>query len=104
METKLATELRSDEKRGYRVALVNWPAADARTLGLVVGDMSDPESGRELAAVYLPGTPDPTKGAIRIIAKEDLQMTDWGLSDLSRFHVTFGSASPDLVDSQVDDK
>lgn len=99
METKLATELRSDQRRGYRVALVNWPTAQTRSLGLIVADLNDPGTGQVLAAVYLPGTPDPTKGSIRILSSDDFQLTDWDLSDLTRFHITFGSAAPDLSDA-----
>lgn len=98
MEQRLSTELKADRHRGYRVALVNWPNPNTRTLGLLVADFSEPETGRELAAVYLPGTPDPTKGAMRVVVAEDLTLTDWDLSDLTRFHITFGSAAPDLAD------
>lgn len=98
MEQRLSTELKADPHRGYRVALVNSPNPTTRTLGLIVAGFSEPETGRELAAVYLPGTPDPTKGAMRVVPAGDLTMTDWGLSDLTRFHVTFGSAAPDLSD------
>lgn len=98
MEKRLSTELRVDDQHGYRVVLVDWPSAEIRSLGLIVADFSEPDSGRELAAVYLPGTPDPTKGAMRVVATEELTMTDWDLSDLTRFHVTFGSAAPDLSD------
>ena len=98
MEKRLTTELSIDDRRGYRVALVNWPSAENRSLGLVVAELNEPETGRELAAVYLPNTPDPTKGAIRVVGAADLQPIDWDLSDLARFHVTFGSAAPDLAD------
>jgi len=98
MEQRLSTELKADRRHGYRVALTSWPNPSTRTLGLVVADFSEPETGRELAAVFFPGTPDPTKGAMRVVATEDLTMTDWDLSDLTRFHITFGSAAPDLTD------
>lgn len=99
MENRLSTELRVDDQHGYRVVLVDWPSAEIRSLGLIVADFIEPETGRELAAVYLPNTPDPVKGVIRVVAAEDAISTDWGLSDLLRFHVTFGSAAPDLSDT-----
>jgi glycosyltransferase involved in cell wall biosynthesis len=94
MENRLATQLKAGGHRGYRVALVNYPSLDNRSLGLIVADFSEPETERELVAVYLPGTPDPTKGAMRGVAKRDLTLTDWDLSDLARFHLTLGSVSP----------
>lgn len=78
--------------------MVNSPNKENRSLGLIVAELQEPETGRELAAVFLPNTPDPTKGAIREVGAADLQPTDWDLSDLARFHVTFGSAAPDLTD------
>ena len=67
------------------MALVNWPNAENRALGLVVAELEEPETGRELATVFLPNTPDPTKGAIRVVGAEGLQPTDWDLSDLARW-------------------
>jgi uncharacterized membrane protein len=98
MEKRLSTELRVDDQHGYRVVLVNWPSVETRSMGLIVADFIEPETGRELAAVYLPRTPDPVQGVIRVVKVEDVVSTDWGLSDLIRFHVTFGSAAPDLSD------
>ncbi len=98
MERRLTTELKADSHHGYRVALVNFPNADNRSLGLIVAELEEPGTGRELAAVFLPKTPDPSKGSIQVVAIEDLQLTDWDLSDLFRFHITFGSACPDLSD------
>ena len=99
MEKRLSTELRVDDQHGYRVVLVDWPSAEIRSLGLVVADLIEPETSRELAAVYLPNTPDPVKGEIRVVDAKDVVSTDWDLSDLLRFHVTFGSAAPDLSDT-----
>ena len=36
---------------------------------------------------------------MRVVANEDLTLADWDLSDLTRFHITFGTASPDLSDN-----
>ena len=101
METKLSTELKADRHRGFRVALVNVPSKEIRSIGLIVAELREPETGRELAAIYLPRTPDPHAGSIRIVPTEDLTMTDWGFADLAQFHLTFGSACPDLSDDEA---
>jgi len=41
-----------------------------------------------------PGTPDPTSGTLRVVAIEDLTMTEWTIKNLTDFHVTFGSVFP----------
>jgi hypothetical protein len=96
MEDRLATELRPDEVHGFRIALVNFPTESNRTLGVVPDTHEEPGTGRELASVYLPGTPDPTKGSLRVVAAEDLVFVDWSLKDLIRYYATFGSAGADF--------
>ena len=98
LEWRLTSEFSPDESRGYRVALINFPNSVTRSLGLIVAELMEPGTGRKLAPVYLPGTPDPSKGAIHVVAVDDLALTDWGLSDLTQFHLTFGAASHDLSD------
>lgn len=98
MEERLGAELTEGEGRGYRVAIIEWPSKGVRTLGVVASTFREPESGREMAAVYVPGAPDPTKGRLHVVAVEDLMVTDWSVSDLARYQVTLGSASPTSVD------
>lgn len=94
MEERLSTEFRPDDARGYQVALIDHPNRAVRTLGLVNSIFREPDTGRELAAVYLPGTPDPTKGSIRVVAASDLVLTGWTFREIAEFHVTFGTAVP----------
>ena len=94
IEGRLATELRPDESRGYRVALIDFPNQRVRTLGVVGATVREPETGRQLAAVYLPGTPDPTKGSVMVVDHDDLKLTDWTLQDLIGYHLTMGSGGP----------
>lgn len=95
MERRLAREFRPDESRGYQIVLVPFPTEKVRTLGVVGAILREPETGRELAAVFLPGTPDPIKGSLRVIARDDLKLTDWTLQDLITYHVTLGASSPE---------
>jgi len=94
MQKKLFVEVAEGDSRGFPVALVNWPNASVRTLGVITSTFKESRGDRELAAVYLPGTPDPTSGALRIVAVEDLTMTEWSIDDLTGFHGTFGSICP----------
>ena len=100
MESRLATELRPDEEHGFRIALINFPNPSIRTLGVVTETYRDPETDAQLASVFLPGTPDPNRGALRVVAVEDLVFIDWTLKDLIRYHATFGSAGPTFTTSE----
>lgn len=101
MERRLTTELKPDEQRGYRIGLMDDPNPKLRSLAVVGASLREPGTGRELASIYLPGTPDPTRGRLRTVAYDDLTMTSWTLQDLAAYHLTLGSACPDLVDDEA---
>ena len=95
MQKKLFVEVEQNDSRGFPVALVNWPSASVRTLGVITSTFEESRGDRELAAVYIPDTPDPTGGLLRVVAIEDLTMTEWSIGDLTDFHGTFGSVCPE---------
>lgn len=104
MQERLGAELTPGGRQGYPVVVVGWPNDKVRTLGVVTATFRDGRTDREMAAVFLPGTPDPTKGLMRVVAADDLERTDWSLNDLVGYHVTFGSASPsELTELHEDD-
>ncbi|MGB5162352.1 MAG: hypothetical protein WBO53_18830 [Thermoanaerobaculia bacterium] len=94
MQEKLFAEIEPGDERGYQVALLAWPNPQVRTLALVTTTFEESATGRQLAAVYLPGTPDPTKGSIKVVALDDLTLIGWTLDNVTSFHLTFGSVSP----------
>ena len=94
MQEKLFAEVAKGDSRGFPVAFVNWPNPEFRSLGVITSTFRESKSGRELASIYLPGTPDPTSGMLRVVAIEDLAMTEWTIENLTDFHVTFGSVCP----------
>ena len=94
MQEKLYAEYAPGDSRGFPVVLVDSPNAKLRSLAVITATFKEAAGDRELAAIYLPGTPDPTSGALRIVAVEDLTFTEWSLNDLTDFHITFGSVSP----------
>jgi len=94
MQEKLYAEYAPGESRGFPVALVDYPNAKLRSLAVITATFKESHSDRDLAAIYLPRTSDPTKGALRIVAVEDLTFTEWSLDDFTDFHLSFGSVSP----------
>ena len=96
-EDRLVTELAPDERHGFPVVLVPWPSP-LRTVGVITNTYKGPD-GNELAAVFLPNTPDPRKGWLRLVRMSDLEPTNWTFGDLIRFQLSYGSSSPvNLVD------
>ena len=47
---------------GQRVVLISFPTAEMKTVGLVTKVIRDEVSGRDLAVVYVPTSPNPTSG------------------------------------------
>jgi uncharacterized membrane protein len=80
-----------------RVVLINFPSPEMKTVGFVTRVLPDRETGREIAAVYVPTAPNPTSGYIELVPVEDLIETDWTVEQAMRFVMTGGTdAPPDL--------
>jgi len=93
-QEKLFSTVEPGVAPAYKVVLLDYPNPGVKTLGLITGTFKSVTSGQELASVFMPGTPDPSKGTIKIIPLEDVMVTEWTLEDIRDFHRTFGSVSP----------
>jgi uncharacterized membrane protein len=85
-----------------RVVLIDFPAAPMKAVGLVTRVMSDARSGREVAVVYVPTSPNPTSGYMEIVPVENLISTNWTLDEAMRFIITGGTSAPDQIDLGAD--
>jgi uncharacterized membrane protein len=77
-----------------RVVLIDFPSAEMKTIGLVTRTLVDSHSGEELAAVYVPTSPNPTSGYIEIVPIRDVTFTDWTFDQAMSFIVTGGANAP----------
>jgi uncharacterized membrane protein len=82
---------------GQRVVLIAFPSPDMKAIGFVTKVMTDPDSGRELAAVYVPTSPNPTSGYIEIVPLQDVVQTDWTVEEGMTFIMTGGTNAPDRL-------
>lgn len=80
-----------------RVVLIEFPGPHMRTIGFVTRTFTDSRTGRPLAAVYVPTTPNPTSGYIEIVPCERLVWLDWTPQEAMRFVVSGGVAGPDSI-------
>jgi uncharacterized membrane protein len=80
-----------------RVVLIDFPSPEMKAIGLVTRILKDEGSGEELAAVYVPTSPNPTSGYIEIVPVTRLTFTDWSFDEAMSFVVTGGSNAPDTV-------
>jgi uncharacterized membrane protein len=95
---KLVTVLQEKPGGGLqRVVLIDFPSPEMKTVGLVTRVMKDTTTGRELAAVYVPTTPNPTSGYLEIVPLDRVTSTDWSLDDAMAFIMSGGAVAPDSM-------
>ncbi len=102
---KLISALRQKPDNLNRVVLIAFPSPEMRTVGFVTHVFKDSNDGTELAAVYVPTTPNPTSGYMEIIATDKLIETDWTMDEAMTFVLTAGSVAPkniSLFDTKQD--
>jgi uncharacterized membrane protein len=84
-----------------RVVLIDFPSPELKSIGFVTRVFRD-ASGRELAAVYVPTTPNPTGGYLEIVPIERLVATDWTVDQAMAFILSAGAAAPDILPFDIE--
>ena len=95
-EERVVQELAPDSSRGFPVVLVPWPSDVVRTFALLSDTYQSPDGEGQLASVYIPGTPDPSRGFLRVVPADKLVYTDWAVRNLLEYHWSFGATGPQL--------
>ena len=94
---KLLDMLETKPGSTQRVVLIDFPHRDMKSVGLVTRVIREERSGRELAAVYVPTTPNPTSGYLEIVPVELLTPTDWTVDQAMSFIISGGAVAPDAM-------
>jgi uncharacterized membrane protein len=80
-----------------RVVLIDFPHKEMKSVGFVTRILRDELTGDELAAVYVPTTPNPTSGYLEVVPVDRLTPTDWTVDQAMTFIISGGAVSPDRV-------
>jgi uncharacterized membrane protein len=80
-----------------RVVLVDFPHTEMKSIGFVTRVLREQGTGRELAAVYVPTTPNPTSGYLEIVPIEKITPTDWTVDQAMSFIISGGAVSPESI-------
>ncbi|MGD9582485.1 MAG: DUF502 domain-containing protein [Lysobacterales bacterium] len=94
---QLLEAIRTTPDGTQRVVLIDFPSAEMKTVGLVTRTIKDTLTGEELAAVYVPTTPNPTSGYLEIVPVSRLTPTDWTVDQAMAFIISGGAKSPDTI-------
>ncbi|MGH8041153.1 MAG: DUF502 domain-containing protein [Rudaea sp.] len=93
---KLMTMLSTKPAGTQRVVLIDFPSPELKSIGFVTRVFAD-SAGREMAAVYVPTTPNPTGGYLEIVPTEKLVATDWSMDQAMAFILSGGAVGPDTL-------
>ncbi len=93
---KLMSMLSTKPAGTQRVVLIDFPSPELKSIGFVTRVFHD-SAGRELAAVYVPTTPNPTGGYLEIVPIEKLVATDWSMDQAMAFILSGGAIGPEKL-------
>lgn len=93
---KLMGMLQTKPDGTQRVVLISFPSPELKSIGFVTRVFRDAD-GVELAAVYVPTTPNPTGGYLEIVPIARLVATDWSVDQAMAFILSAGAAAPDTL-------
>jgi uncharacterized membrane protein len=91
---QLVTSFQTRPGSSQRVVLIEFPSPDLKTIGLVTRIFNDADTGEEIAAVYVPTTPNPTSGYMELVPVSRLVMLDWTINEAMTFIMSGGAAAP----------
>jgi uncharacterized membrane protein len=94
---KLMAVLQNKPGGMQRVVLVDFPRRGLKVVGFVTRVMVEEGSGREIAAVYIPTTPNPTGGYLELVPVDELTPTDWTMDQAMAFIISGGAVAPDSL-------
>ncbi len=94
---KLLDMLQTKPDGTQRVVLINFPHENMKSVGFVTRILADEATGEELAAVYVPTTPNPTSGYLEIVPVSQLIPTDWTADQAMAFIISGGAVSPERI-------
>ena len=94
---QLVGVLQQEPGKTQRVVLIDFPSPEMKTVGLVTRTLTDDVSGRELAAVYVPTTPNPTSGYLEIVPLDRITPTNWTVDEAMTFVISAGAVAPETM-------
>ncbi len=80
-----------------RVVLIDFPSPEMKAVGFVTKTLKDADTGEELAAVYVPTTPNPTSGYLEIVPVDQVISTTWTFDEAMTFIVSGGAVSKETM-------
>ena len=84
-------------EKAKRVVLVEFPHEHMLAIAFMTNTLTDLNSGRQLATVYVPTTPNPTSGYMEIVPMDRITRTDWTMEEALSMILSGGATAPPHV-------
>ncbi len=92
---KLIQTVQAKPEGHQRVVLIEFPSPGMKAVGLVTRTFTDPATGTEIAAVYVPTTPNPSSGYVELVPVSTLTPLDWTVNEALTFIISGGAVAPE---------
>jgi uncharacterized membrane protein len=92
---KLIQTVQAKPEGHQRVVLIEFPTPGMKAVGLVTRTFTDPGTGTEIAAVYVPTTPNPSSGYVELVPASSLVPLDWTVNEALTFIISGGAVAPE---------
>ena len=97
---KQLNEAFSGNKNSFKtVVLVEFPGAGNYSVGFLTNDAQgevQKKSGKNLVAIFIPTTPNPTSGFLILVPEEKVTKLDMSVAEGIKYIVSLGSIAPEL--------
>lgn len=91
---RLVTTLQAKPDGLQRVVVIPFPSPHLKAVGLVTRTFLDGETGEEIAAVFVPTTPNPSSGYVELVPTDQLVQLDWTVNEALTFILSGGAVAP----------
>lgn len=100
--TKMLLEVLNQEKKEFdRVVLIEFPNRHMRAVGFVTRIVEDKTTNQQLAAVYVPTTPNPTSGYLELVPVDRVTSTDMTVEEAMTFIISGGAVGRSIIDNEA---
>lgn len=97
---KLVNVLQQKPDGSARVVLIDFPHPGMKAVGLVMKIVKDTTTGEDMAAVYVPTTPNPTSGYLEIVPLKDVVPTTMTMDQAMTMIISGGAISPSTLETR----
>jgi len=80
-----------------RVVLIDFPAPGYKRVAFLTSVMTDRDTGRKIASIFIPYTPYLTTGYMQLVPLENVSETNWTVEEAVKWVMSGGILSPPTV-------